>query len=173
MDSRDASWQGSVLMMLYLMRHADAMEGADDEARPLSPKGRTQARAMGRFFKRSGIRFTSAFSSPLARARQTAELMLESCQQGAAKLVRDAEELRNEASREQFHRWLSHLPKVDVVLMVGHMPSMSSHLAELLEGKRDGPFDLAKGAIAGIEHRGHGWCLRFFIEPATVSPRHD
>lgn len=173
MDSRDTPWQAFALMMLYLMRHADAMEGADDEARPLSPKGRAQARAMGRFFKRSGVRFTSAFSSPMARARQTVELALESCQHGAAKLVRDAEELRNEASLDQFHRWLAHLPREGVILLVGHMPSMSAHLAELLEGKRSGSFDLAKGAVAGLEHCGHGWRLRLFIDPSTVSPRRD
>lgn len=160
-------------MMLYLMRHADAMEGTDDEARPLSARGRSQARAMGRFFKRSGIRFTAAFSSPLARARQTAELALESCQHGAAKLVRDANELRNEASREQFQAWLQHLPREETVLLVGHMPSLSAHLAGLLDGRRSGPFDFAKGAVAGVENRAHLWRLRFFIEPATVSPKHD
>ena len=155
------------------MRHADAVEGGHDDARPLSVKGRAQARSMGRFFKRSGIRFAAGFSSPLARARQTAELVLESCQHGAAKLVRDAEELRNEADPDAFRRWLDQIPREGAALLVGHMPSMSHHLAALLEGKRPDPFEFAKGAVAGLEHRGHGWRLRFFLEPATASPRHD
>src|SRR6266540_153796 len=90
-------------MKLYFLRHADALEGADDAARPLSPQGRKEAQEVGRFLKRAGIEFDSAYSSPLVRARQTAEIVLDLC--GSAKLDLTAA-LLNETSDEEFDVWL-------------------------------------------------------------------
>ena len=66
-------------MKLYFLRHADAREGADAAARPLSPHGRKEALEVGRFLKRAGIEFDAAYSSPLVRAKETAEIVLDAC----------------------------------------------------------------------------------------------
>src|SRR5437867_11427542 len=83
------------IMKLYFLRHADALEGADDAARPLSTHGRKEALEVGRFLKRVGIEFDAAYSSPLARAKETAEIVLNVC--GSTKLDLTAA-LLNEAS---------------------------------------------------------------------------
>ena len=58
------------------MRHAHALDGDDDAARPLSPRGREQSKAMAGFLADAGVKFEAAFTSPLVRAHQTAEIVL-------------------------------------------------------------------------------------------------
>ena len=58
---------------MYLVRHAEAEPGNPDELRGLTPHGVKQAKELGRKFARRGIRPDAVVSSPLVRARQTAE----------------------------------------------------------------------------------------------------
>ena len=58
---------------MYLVRHAEAEPGSPDELRRLTPHGVKQAKDLGRKFVRRGIRPDAVVSSPLVRARQTAE----------------------------------------------------------------------------------------------------
>jgi phosphohistidine phosphatase len=57
---------------LFLIRHAEAAPGEPDELRTLTPHGKEQARELGRRFVRKGIKPDAIFSSPLLRARETA-----------------------------------------------------------------------------------------------------
>ena len=58
-------------MRLFLVRHAEAAPGEPDELRPLTPAGRAAARALGE--RLATERPTLVVSSPLLRARETAE----------------------------------------------------------------------------------------------------
>ena len=60
-------------MRLFLVRHAEAAPGEPDELRTLTPQGKQQARELGRRFVRKGIKPDAIFSSPLLRARETAD----------------------------------------------------------------------------------------------------
>src|SRR4051812_19234261 len=61
-------------VLVYLIRHAHAVDGEDDDARPLSAKGRKQIRQVAAFFRRNGQLATKEFwHSPLVRSRDTAE----------------------------------------------------------------------------------------------------
>lgn len=62
-------------MQLYLVRHAKADPGTPDESRPLSGEGDEQARRLGRRLKEEGVRPDVILSSPLLRARQTADAL--------------------------------------------------------------------------------------------------
>ena len=68
-------------VQLHLLRHAHAGDPAKwqgpDDLRPLSAKGRHQAEALGRHLDGVGLSFDLLVSSPLVRARQTAELVAE------------------------------------------------------------------------------------------------
>ena len=57
-------------MRLILVRHAHAKSGEPDELRPLSDRGREEARALGE--RLAGQRPDAVVSSPLLRARETA-----------------------------------------------------------------------------------------------------
>jgi phosphohistidine phosphatase len=58
---------------LFLVRHAEAEPGEPDDLRTLTPYGRGQAKELGQRFARHGIQPDAVLSSPLLRARQTAE----------------------------------------------------------------------------------------------------
>ncbi len=60
-------------MLLYLCRHAKAAPGEPDAARELAPEGREQALALGGLLAARPDVPVLVLSSPLVRARQTAE----------------------------------------------------------------------------------------------------
>ena len=60
-------------MQLLIVRHAEAASGEPDELRPLTPDGRAVARALGERLARDGIRPDAILTSPLLRARETAQ----------------------------------------------------------------------------------------------------
>jgi phosphohistidine phosphatase len=62
-----------VAMRLYLVRHADAAPGEPDELRALTPRGRQQARELGARLAAEGAGGSAVLTSPLLRARETAE----------------------------------------------------------------------------------------------------
>jgi phosphohistidine phosphatase len=62
--------------MILLMRHADAVSDEVDPERPLSPKGREQVgRVCDALRKVSGVSPEQIWHSPLARSRETADLL--------------------------------------------------------------------------------------------------
>jgi phosphohistidine phosphatase len=60
-------------MKVFLIRHAKAEHGEPDELRALNEHGRTQAREVGERLAHDGVRPDAVISSPLLRARQTAD----------------------------------------------------------------------------------------------------
>jgi len=62
-------------MRIVLVRHAEAAPGEPDDLRPLTPEGREQARRLGDRLRADGIEPDAVLTSPLLRARQTAEAL--------------------------------------------------------------------------------------------------
>jgi len=58
---------------LFLVRHAEAEPGEPDELRALTARGRQQARDLGARLAAEGADGATVVSSPLLRARETAE----------------------------------------------------------------------------------------------------
>lgn len=133
-------------MILYVMRHAEAVEGTDtlhDEWRYLTDNGRTAAEKTCAAIAKTSPKPRLTITSPLARAVQTAEI-------AARKACR-----KNEVVTSGFL-----LPGADVselvahlkeckdskrVMLVGHEPQLGS-LVALLLGREDGTISLKKGA---------------------------
>jgi phosphohistidine phosphatase len=158
-------------MKLYLMRHADALEGGDDAARPLSSIGKTQTREVARLLNRAAIEFDAAYSSPLVRARQTAEIVLETCGSGA---LENAEVLLNETSHAHFSEWLKGLPAAKHVLLVGHAPSLAERVRRFIGLSNPEALKLAKGAIACVETEDRRTAaLKFLVTPRLLGARAD
>ncbi len=158
-------------MKLYFLRHADALDGADDAARALSEHGRTQSGEMGRFLKRAGVEFDGAFSSPLVRAKQTAEIVLKVC--GSTKLeITDA--LLNEASQGEFDEWLRQLSNAKHVLLVGHAPSLPERVRDLLSITNADAFKLPKAGLACLDTDNRRVAsLKFLITPRALGLKAD
>jgi len=156
-------------MRLYFLRHADALPGADDAARPLSPLGRKQSRKMGRFLRKAGIEFDAAYSSPLVRARQTADLVLKTLDTLPPRKLQIADGLLNETSQARFDQWLKGLPEAGHALLVGHAPTMDERVCHLLGVDRGHLLKLSKGALVCLETEDRGTAsLKFFITPKLL-----
>src|SRR5213592_2478495 len=157
------------IMKLYFLRHADALEGIDDAARPLSPHGRKEALEVGRFLKRAGIEFDAAYSSPLIRAKETAEIVLDTC--GSTKLVLTTA-LLNEGSEAKFDEWLKGIPDAKHVCLVGHAPSLADRVRQLLGIKATDALKLPKGALACLETENRRTAaLKFLVTPKLLGVR--
>jgi phosphohistidine phosphatase len=156
-------------MRLYFLRHADALAGADDAARPLSPRGWKQARRLGRFLEEAGVVFDIGYSSPLVRARETAEAVLNCCGAVAAGKLEKVDVLANAATQKQFDAWLRALPELEHVLLVGHEPTLAERVRALLGLEHEASLSLPKGALICLETEDQRTAsLKFFVTPKLL-----
>jgi len=135
-----------------LIRHADEAplgEGGvtEDADRPLTKKGQEQARRLASGFHAKGIRLGMVLTSPLLRARQTAERMLQEWTNPVPEL-RVCQELAPEGKRRKLSRFLRELGS-DQVALVGHEPDLGKYVAWLI-GSKKAQLDLAKGGVAHV-----------------------
>lgn len=155
-------------MRMYFLRHTEAAEGADDEARELTTKGRRDARRVGRYLRTLGVRLDRAYTSPLVRARQTAERVLAELRVGRRFALEETAVLANDASVAAFRQWLKKLPKAESILLVGHEPSMGKRVGMLAGGVA---VPMSKGALARVDveeaDRRRG-VLRLLIGPRQI-----
>jgi phosphohistidine phosphatase len=63
--------------VIWLLRHGEAAEGSPDSERPLTERGRGQARAAGAALAAMGVELDACLASPRVRARDTARLACE------------------------------------------------------------------------------------------------
>jgi phosphohistidine phosphatase len=156
---------------LYLVRHAEAAplgeSGVTDDAdRFLTSRGQEQARKVAEGLHRHGIHLGAVVSSPLLRARQTAEEMLHSLPQPGPQL-QVSEDLAPQGKRKRLRRLLEDLG-TDQVALVGHQPDLGE-LAGWLIGSRKAQVDISKAGIACIHcedglGKGKGW-LAWLVTP--------
>jgi len=140
-------------MDVYLLRHGDALPvGAQgirtDDERPLSDAGRKETREVGRAFRKLRVRPDTLLSSPLVRARETAEIVGE-CLEGTG--VTLCEELGHGFSPPALLARLRELPTKQTVLLVGHQPDLGRFASFLLTGDTAADIDLKKTGLCRIE----------------------
>ena len=135
-----------------MIRHAEAAplgEGGvtDDANRPLTPKGEQQARSVAAGLQQRGVMLDRIICSPLLRARQTAEGLVQAWSKPAPEL-RVCEELAPGGKRKRVARFLKRLA-CDKVAVVGHQPDLDLFAAWLI-GSRRARLNLAKAGVAYI-----------------------
>jgi phosphohistidine phosphatase len=136
-------------VILYFLRHgkAGSPSRGDDDARELTSGGIDALQRAGALWRRVNLRPDVVLSSPLARARQTAELVTEAI--GGEVLVDDR--LRPGASWGDLARAMSAHPDARRVLFVGHEPDLSSAVAHLTGAAS---VRMRKGGLACVEFYG-------------------
>src|SRR5574340_586907 len=144
-------------MDIYIVRHAQAGHYGDpkwseDSQRPLTDDGKDRfSRVVERLVER-GFSPQIIASSPLRRARQTAELLAEGMAEKPD--VVDVEALAPGGSLKTLLKWTAQLPpEMRQVAWVGHAPDVG-HLAAALIGNPEGWIRFAKGACALIRFHG-------------------
>lgn len=161
-------------MRLYVMRHGIAVErGApecpDDGERPLTPDGRRKVRAAARGLRELGPAPELILTSPLARCRETAEIVAEVLARGTER-VRESEALRPEAPLREALSEVRGLVQHEAAMVVGHEPGLGGLISLLLCGD-DSALDvsLKKAGVCVLELREEGPArLSGFLRPATL-----
>lgn len=123
--------------MLWLLRHAEAVDGLPDDERPLTDRGIRQADAVGQALARLGTNIDVCLTSPKLRALQTAQLACEPL--GLTPTIEPA------LSGEPFDVQTLTAGLGDV-LLVGHDPSFSLLLHDLTGAQAR----MRKGGLAGV-----------------------
>ena len=168
-EAAGATPEADAPLQLYLLRHADAGDPTawtgDDAERPLSAKGKRQARLLGNLLSDLKLRPDAILTSPKLRAAQTAKIV------GRALDVKPTAEERLGGSVElaDLNGLLAGLPDARRVILVGHDPDFSA-MASSLTGAA---IDLRKGAIARIDladssAAADGGALRWLIPPSAL-----
>lgn len=142
---------------------------------PINDKGRSQAREMAQAFAAAG--FGAVWSSPLGRARETAEIIADALKLAAPSI--------HEGIKERHFGAIQGIPKDELAEL---NPAM---LEQILRRNPAGDFpdgesmdefaDRVLGAVAdiGVRHRGervlvitHGWVMDVITRHVSGQPRH-
>jgi phosphohistidine phosphatase len=124
--------------MIWLLRHADAEDSADDASRKLTEKGRRQAERAGRALAALGVELDACLTSPKVRARDTAEV---ACRELGVE-PEETDQLRG----GEFDPHELAVGRGDV-LLVGHEPDFSRAI-QATTGAR---VQIKKGGLAAID----------------------
>ncbi|MBO3459132.1 phosphohistidine phosphatase SixA [Aetokthonos hydrillicola Thurmond2011] len=141
-------------MELYLIRHGIAEEsapGIKDEERALTKEGRQKTEKVAKELKKLNLSFDLIASSPLVRAYQTAEILIETG------LSSHLEECLHLAPDGDIHSWIAqwleprkYSPETQLAL-VGHEPNLSSWAQMLVWGQAHAGIVLKKAGMIGIK----------------------
>ena len=141
-------------MKLYLLRHGDAGERGDpqftnDDERPLSPKGAQRTKLLAHTLRTWEVSFDVIWSSPLARARQTAEIVERGLRlHGRLEFTKHLAPGDTEKLVAQIN---SIRPAPKSVMLVGHEPFLSEFISLLCTGGPQLSLALKKGAVCRLE----------------------
>ncbi|MCW5315743.1 phosphohistidine phosphatase SixA [Nostoc sp. KVJ3] len=141
-------------MELYLIRHGIAEEqglGIKDEERSLTKEGRQKTEKVAQKLVKLGLNFDLILTSPLVRARQTAEILIEE------KLSPKLEESSHLAPDGEISSWLKdwleprNYSENTQLALVGHEPGLSNWAEIFLWGEVKESLVLKKAGMIGIK----------------------
>ena len=162
-------------MEVILIRHAkaenrDPNTWPDDDLRPLTAEGRAEQRAAARAMKKMGIKFDFLVTSPLVRARETADLVAGAYRWSESPQV--AEELGHGYAVGAVVKLLAKFPPDASVALVGHEPDFSNLTAALVSESGDLNIAVKKSGVVGIEFQGPAekgkGTLLFHLKPSHL-----
>lgn len=161
---------------LYLLRHGIALPhgipGVSDDDRPLTAKGEDHVKVVASGLNRLGVEPDKIVSSPLPRARRTAEIVSKALKLGDR--LENSEALLPTATADSIFQWLGTRAE-NVLMLVGHNPSLTELLGLLLglTGNRL-PFELKKGGIAEFRAVDKGaFTLQWLSTPRLIRKLQD
>ena len=145
-------------MNLFILRHGIAANPGEDglpknlkdAERPLTPKGKQRLWSVTEAMRTLELKFDAVVSSPLLRARQTAQIVTEALELRRKLILTD--HLAPEGSPQLLIEQINSLgPRAKNVLLVGHEHYLSKLLALLIAGNTTVAIDLRKGGLAKLE----------------------
>ena len=161
-------------MNLYLMRHGIAVAADEpavtrDNERPLTPKGVKRLRRAARGIRRLDVAFDGILTSPVLRARQTAEIVASAFDPRPSIIT--IESLAPGGSYASLVADLEKHGRKTRIALVGHEPGIGELGARLIGSRHS--FEFKKGAVCRIDVDeippvGPG-DLRWFLTPKVMT----
>jgi phosphohistidine phosphatase len=142
-------------MELYLIRHGiaaerDSIKYSDDGQRPLTDRGRERAQKVAQRLDRLSLKFDLIQTSPLVRARQTAEILLKA---GLSDRVEEFADLAPDGDILNWVNWRSrsqYNKENSCVAVVGHEPDLGNWAETLVWGSPKGKLLVKKAGVIGL-----------------------
>jgi phosphohistidine phosphatase len=134
-------------LRLYFFRHAEAEpESATlpDHARPLTARGTARTQRAARVLKALEVNPARLYSSPLVRARQTADILSDTF--GVPVEVR--QEVGPGFNAQTVEALVKDMDSDEAAMFVGHEPDFSATISALIGG---GGVEIKKGGLARID----------------------
>ncbi len=162
-------------MDLIMIRHGKAGERnpetwPDDDLRPLTKEGMAELRIVLKSMRKMGVEFDFLVTSPLVRARQTADIVAEAYAWDEP--PQESEVLGHGCTAVGVLKLLAKFPPDSTVAIVGHEPDFSRIAAQLVGKSGDARLDFKKGGAAGIAFEGHpvagAGTLTFLLKPGQL-----
>jgi phosphohistidine phosphatase len=142
-------------MILYIVRHAIAVPhgypGIEDNDRALTNEGISKMKQISTGLCRLEYVPEVILSSPLVRARQTAEILLQAFGKGIE--LKNFSALAPSGARQELYREISSLGKnrIKSLMIVGHQPDLGEIAGEIAFGSSKNYIELKKGGVCAIE----------------------
>jgi phosphohistidine phosphatase len=153
-------------MRCYFLRHGIAADpeswSGSDADRPLTREGCERMEFEAKAIDKLGLELECIVTSPLLRAKQTAEFVVQRL--ADAKIVEDRR-LADGFNLERLGDILSSHSDVESIMLVGHEPSMSATIGRAIG---NASVELKKAALAGIEFGDRGAGTLFCLIPPKV-----
>lgn len=158
-------------MKVYFLRHGIAAERSewhgDDAARPLTEDGVCKTAEIAAAIARLGVDVESIISSPLVRARATADIVARAL--GLESHVGEDRRLAPGFDAASLRAILRDHRGAGAVMLVGHEPDFSETVSELIGG---GSLEVKKTGLALVDlpdARPGGGRLRWLVPPKILA----
>lgn len=137
---------------LYMIRHGLAGEHGsypNDEERPLTEAGHKKTKRVAERLRDLGLKFDLILTSPLVRARQTAEILYTT---GLSEQLEETRHLAPEGRFEHWLAWFEDWRKLagESLAIVGHEPNLSTWAEMLIWGQSPGRIVMKKAGVIGL-----------------------
>jgi phosphohistidine phosphatase len=166
-------------MNLFILRHAIAVNPGEDglpaelpdAERPLTREGREKLVRAAEAMREVGLKFDAILTSPLLRARQTAQTVAKELKL-KAKPVLTAHLAPDGSPKLLIEQLLETGVSAKNILLVGHEPYLSQFISLLISGSTTSAIELKKGGLAKLEvrHLGYARCasLAWLLTPKQL-----
>jgi phosphohistidine phosphatase len=137
-------------MDLFILRHGEAGNRMtvveEDSERSLTPEGQIEMQKIARSLKVMELQANRVITSPLRRARETAEITAKILK---IPILEEWDELKPNGSKPALYRKLARIEQNSGLILVGHEPYLSSMIGEII-GTTGARLILKKGGLGKI-----------------------
>lgn len=146
--------------MIYLIRHADAVSAEDDPERPLSARGRNQVGEACRILRgQPGFKPAEIWHSPLARSRETAELLARGLGLSSPLVLMPGLEPEDDPGK------IAPILGSEArdIAVVGHEPHLGALAALMTEGPDHAVAPFPKAGVLALSRNGRRWRPQWLV----------